>query len=182
MSENRNFVPTGLAEEERIMSERASVPEDALRGVLRRPIGALTLPPPPMMPMSATVGAAVSRMKKEHFGAILVVDDQGRLAGVFTERDVVTRCAGGPMGRPLRDVMSPSPETLDPDASLAFALNLMSVGGYRHVPIVARDARVPVALLSMRDVVHELCSHFPEQVFNLPPRPHLLEPEKREGG
>ncbi|MCX7700262.1 MAG: CBS domain-containing protein, partial [Gemmataceae bacterium] len=63
----------------------------------------------------------------------------------------------------------------------AYALNMMSVGGYRHLPVVDRDGR-PVAVLSVRDIVDYLVQLYPEDVLNLPPTPSKGIADSIDGG
>lgn len=81
---------------------------------------------------------------------------------------------------PVKSVMTPNPETLEPEDSIAFALNKMSVGGYRHIPIV--DGAKPVGVLSVRDVVDFLVDLFPSDVLNLPPSPKNAITDSIDGG
>ena len=82
--------------------------------------------------------------------------------------------------QPDGPVMTRNPETLEPDNSIAFALNKMSVGGYRHIPIVEGDK--PIGVLSVRDVVDFLVDLFPEDVLNLPPTPNNAITNSIDGG
>lgn len=117
---------------------------------------------------------AMREMQKQHRGCALVTEDgtmRSRLRGIFTERDVLLRIIDRgrhPSTIPLSEVMTAEPESLDDDARLAWALNLMSVGGFRHVPVT--DTRGwPVAVVSVRDVVEFLVEAFPNEILNLPP-------------
>jgi len=78
------------------------------------------------------------------------------------------------------EVMTPDPETLGPDDGIAFALNRMILGGYRHIPIVD-EAGEPLAVLSLREVVSFIVSLLPARVLNLPPEPRL-EAHSADGG
>lgn len=122
---------------------------------------------------TTTIRDAIHLMLDGEMGAVLVVRD-GRSVGIFTERDVLRRVAttGVDLSRPVRDVMTPDPEALGPDDGIAFALNRMIVGGFRHVPIVS-DGGAPLAVLSLREVVSFVVSLLPARVLNLPPEPHL---------
>ena len=60
------------------------------------------------------------------------------------------------------------PECLPRDASLAWVLNLMPVGGFRHVPAVDQENR-PVLIVSVRDAVQFLVDSFSTEILNLPP-------------
>ena len=75
-----------------------------------------------------------------------------------------------PAETPIVDVMTPDPECLCFDDEIVFALNKMTVGGFRHVPILDEDG-VPTAVVSMRDVVDHIVSYYSDEVFNLPATP-----------
>jgi CBS domain-containing protein len=68
----------------------------------------------------------------------------------------------------LEEVMTRDPEALPATAPVAWVLNKMEVGGFRHVPAVDEAGR-PVFVVSVRDVVQFLVEAFPEEVLNLPP-------------
>jgi CBS domain-containing protein len=82
-------------------------------------------------------------MKTAHAGCVLVVDTtDNKLKGIFTEHDVLTRMTGDHAGvsdLPVKDLMSPNPETLRETDSIAAALNKMSLGRYRHLPVIKHD-------------------------------------------
>jgi len=118
-------------------------------------------------PESITVSAAAQLMKQSEVGAVMVVEE-GRLVGVFTERDALFRVlAEGRETRTTRlsDVMTRNPATIHPDRPFAEALHIMYEGGFRHVPVV-EDGR-PVGMVSARDAlgpeledfVYELLRH-----------------------
>ena len=118
-------------------------------------------------PESITVSAAAQLMKRNEVGAVMVVEE-GRLVGVFTERDALFRVlAEGRDTRTTRlsDVMTRNPATIHPDRPFAEALHIMYEGGFRHVPVV-EDGR-PVGMVSARDAlgpeledfVYELLRH-----------------------
>ena len=76
--------------------------------------------------------------------------------------------------------MTVNPQTLRPEDELVYALNLMSVGGFRHVPIV-NDNGQPVAVVSMRDIVEYIVSLYPDEVLKLPPSQDQSITQNREG-
>jgi CBS domain-containing protein len=128
----------------------------------------------------ATAADAVAAMREWSVGCLLVTED-GRLVGIFTERDLLTRvlAPGRPLDTPLRACMTTDPVTVAPKDSVRTAVKRMQKGGYRHLPVVDEDGR-PVGVLSARRVVHYLVEHFPGLVFNLPPDPNRY-PETPEG-
>ena len=119
----------------------------------------------------ATVEEALHLFVPHNIGSLPVVDSWGRLVGIFTERDILLRVIDSgrnPAIVPLGDVMTRDPESLPFDARIAWALNMMAVGGYRHLPVT--DAQGwPTAVLAVRDIVEFLVESFPVEVLNLPP-------------
>lgn len=104
-------------------------------------------------PGDTTVIAAARLMKENHVGALMVVE-QGKLAGVFTERDALFRVIAegrDVQGTQVADVMTRNPQTIHPDKPFADALHVMYEGGFRHVPVV-EDGR-PVGMISARDAL-----------------------------
>jgi len=85
--------------------------------------------------------------------------------GIFSERDVLLRIAhrfNQVATRPIAEFMTTDPVTLEADAPIAFALNKMSSGDYRHVP-VTRGGHV-VGVLSLRDVLRFLSEWYPDLI------------------
>ena len=104
------------------------------------------------LPASATVRQAAALMRARHIGSVLIVAADGRLEGIFTERDLVCRVVAehkDPDGTLLETVMTANPECVGPEATAIDALRCMNEGGFRHLPIV-KDGR-PVAIVSRRD-------------------------------
>lgn len=128
----------------------------------------------------ALVRAAVETMRAGRSGCLLVTSG-GRLVGLFTERDLLTRvlAPGRSLDIPLREVMTPKPVTAELQEPLRVAIRRMQEGGYRHLPVVDSNGR-PVGVISARQVVHYIVEHFPAVVFNQPPDPRQF-PEAPEG-
>jgi CBS domain-containing protein len=137
--------------------------------------------PAAMVKESASIKQAIQLMLERNVGAVLV-EREGKPVGIFTERDVLRRVihTGIDQEHPVEEVMTPDPETLSPDDSIAFALNRMVVGGFRNIPIVDEEGKPP-ALLSQREVVAYIVSVLPARVLNLPPLPNL-EARSTDGG
>jgi CBS domain-containing protein len=91
------------------------------------------------------------RMVSRDVGAALVTEGE-RLVGIVTERDVLRAVARGiDEGTRVADLMTPDPETMEPDESTQHAAVLMIHGGFRHLPIVEGDE--VVGMLSIRDLM-----------------------------
>jgi len=142
--------------------------------LLESPVATMARRVPIVFSKDATVTEAVRAMQREHRGCVLVTEDgtrQTALIGIFTERDVLFRIVDrgrNPQELVLDDVMMRDPEVLPRTAPVAWVLNKMSVGGFRHVPIVDEQCR-PVFIVSVRDIVDFLVASFPSEVLNLPP-------------
>jgi CBS domain-containing protein len=171
-----------ILEEERIALEREVDAERLGAAILREPIREVTqLLQTVCVAPGASVREAIERMKEHSVGYVLV-QSGGRLAGIFTERDVLTKIVlqGYDIDEmQVKEVMTPDPEALSPDDKISYALNKMSVGGFRHIPLVDDDGR-PVGAVSMRNVVDFMVDLFAPAVLTLPPRPGSV-PSGREG-
>jgi CBS domain-containing protein len=174
------------------MTDFEALDPDEIEGELQEIRGALlndqiaVLGPaePVCLPESATVQEAIERMLERRQAGVLVVDAAGRLVGIFTERDVLTRVAG--QGREARQtrlgsVMTRDPEALRPGDRVAYAVHCMSVAGYRTVPLVDGSG-MPLGVVTVSDVIRWLAGLFPEAVLNLPPGDTLKRPHEMDAG
>jgi CBS domain-containing protein len=133
---------------------------------------------------SATVQDAIERMLARRQAGVLIVDDDQRLVGIFTERDVLTRVAGqgrDPRQTALGTVMTRDPDALGPRDRVAYAVHSMSVAGYRTVPLVDAERR-PLGVVTVSDVIRWLAGLFPEAILNLPPGDTLKRPHEIDAG
>lgn len=93
-------------------------------------------------------------MEREHVGAVLIVDEKGQAAGIFTERDLTRKVvvAGLEAGKvPLSQVMTTELFTVGPDALVEDVRRELQDRHIRHVPVL-RDG-VPFSMLSLRDLL-----------------------------
>lgn len=146
----------------------------------RMPVKHLRVVKPVSLAPTQTVGEAIELMKKHRFGCV-VITEKDRLIGILTERDVLTKVAGvkGSESKKLQEIMTRNPEVFQAEDSIAFILNAMHVGGYRHVPVVDEKQR-PLAVISIKDIMGFILDHFAEDILNLPPRP-IRTTDQREG-
>jgi len=142
--------------------------------LLRQPLAGLHRRVPLVFSPKVTISHAMKAMQREHRGCVLATEDgthASPLLGIFTERDVLLRIIDrghNPATHTLGEVMTADPECLPAEASVAWALNRMEVGGFRHIPVVDQGRR-PLIVVSMKDIVGFLVAAFPEEVLNLPP-------------
>jgi CBS domain-containing protein len=127
------------------------------RLLMEEPVGSIAGPSPIALKPEATVWEAVLLMKQNRVGCVLAVAGD-RLTGIFTERDLLLKIVGTGKaieGLRLHDYMTQSPETVEAGDSLRVALNKMSVGGFRHIPVVAEGGRV-TGLVTAKDALRFL--------------------------
>jgi CBS domain-containing protein len=119
-----------------------------------------------------TIADAARLMKAHAVGALLVVDD-GRVVGIFTERDVLFRVVAAskdPKTTRVAAAMTKKPRTIGPDRPLGHALHLMYEGGFRHVPVVENGH--PIGMVSARDVLGPDLAQFQSELSD---RDHIGE-------
>jgi CBS domain-containing protein len=117
-------------------------------------LDALGIAAPETVDIGADVDDAIQRMHDKGIDCVLVTAD-GRLVGIFTDRDAVVKVAGQPLpSRKITELMTPDPVVLRHDETIAVAINKMAVGGFRHIPIV--EAGRPTGVVTARDVFRHL--------------------------
>ncbi len=140
--------------------------------LLREQVTMLRSRKPITLSSEDSVSEAVRGMQAEHRGAVIVTEDGSlgtRMTGIFTERDVLFRIVDGgrnPATLAIADVMTEDPESLLDTQTIAEALQLMSVGGFRHVPVVDSLGR-PSFMVSVKDVVQFLVDSFANEILNI---------------
>ena len=161
---------------------REAMDMDGIKSVvLETPVSQVMARDPLVVDTDVTVVAAVNAMNEGRTGCVLV-EKHGKLVGIFTERDVLRKVIfrDGNRAWKVEAVMTPRPETLPPDASVAYALNKMSVDGYRHIPIVDRAGKA-VGVVSVKDIVHLVVECFPADILNLPGDPDKAISRNEDG-
>ncbi|MCL4863237.1 MAG: CBS domain-containing protein [Caldilineaceae bacterium] len=137
------------------MEGQAAPTPDGAGPLHTTPIAALSPRAPITVEPQSSLERAVRQMKAHNIGCLLVADAQDRLVGIFTERDLLIKVAGlvSDLGSAaVADYMTPEPVALGADQPLAHALHLMSIHGFRHLPLVD-DLGRPTGIISFRDVV-----------------------------
>lgn len=139
-----------------------------------------TQPDPPLATTPDESLANVLGLLRAQKQAAVLVCDGPKLVGIFTERDALKLLAtGADLSAPVSTAMSTTLMTIADDTTVGAAIQLMSEGGYRHLPVVDAD-RTPSGVVAVRGIVHYLVEHFPDAVYTQSPtgdRPHA----EREG-
>jgi CBS domain-containing protein len=133
-----------------------------------------------VVPPGATVREAIALMRKHRAGCVLVCEEK-RLRGIFTERDLLTRvfARDADLDARVDAFMTADPVAIHLTDNVALVIRQMLEGGYRHLPIVDEHGGA-VGVVSVRGLIHYLVEYFPTTVYNLPPVPGQAEPS-REG-
>ena len=163
-----------IDDEQKVMNEGGSSTKHGAKQIihLNDPVSSLELRKSICIPGDTSIAACLQLMKDERIGCLLITEDK-KLVGIFTERDIIRRIVGKKLSHEnidVQDYMTSDPDALMLDAPLAFALNYMVLGGYRHVPIVDEDNK-PEACLSIKDIVKHIGNYYFSEIANLPPTP-----------
>ena len=129
---------------------------------------------------SDSLARAIEVMKQDE-GGCAIVCEKGRVVGIFTERDLLTKIIGGPvdLNEPVSNWMSPIVATLGPDATIGDAVTIMNEKSHRNIPLVKNG--VLVGSVSVFDVISYLAESYPKETMNLPPNPNQVM-DSRDGG
>ncbi len=110
--------------------------------------------PPVVVRLGADIREAVEVMWSKRIGSVMVVDDDGRLAGLLTERDILYAATQGMLCRESRveELMTVNVVTAKPEDDVSNAIERMRQTNVRHLPVVDDDGK-PVGMLSVRDIM-----------------------------
>lgn len=127
------------------------------------------------------IAEAVAIMQLNGGEAVLICDGT-RLLGILTERDVLLKvlARGVDPDAEVDGFMTARPDTLTAASTVEDALRLMERGGYRTIPLVDPEGR-PDGMLRQQDILAFVAEAFPQEILNLPPRPHQVM-DQAEGG
>jgi len=116
---------------------------------------------------------AIEAMKTDEGGCVIISDD-GRVAGIFTERDLLTKVLGenANLDSPISEWMQPKVETLSPDATIGEAVRLMNEKSFRNIPLVKKGELI--GSISVFDIIGYLAECYPKATMNLPPLPEQV--------
>ena len=141
---------------------------DLYRNVTTNPVSGIELKAVVDVDPGMSVADVLALMQREQAGSVLVCRE-GRLAGIFTERDTLRIIATGQdTSAPIESVMTANPVTVRATDSVGTAIARMHRGGHRRLPMVDEDGR-PVGVVTVAGLVRYLVEYFPASVYNLPP-------------
>lgn len=118
------------------------------------------------VPASATVGDAVEMMAEREIGAVLVMNEDDLVAGIFTERDLLMRVVRRGLdakNTPISLVMTRDVRFVSPGTTVEAAMALMHLRRHRHLLVI--DGPQVHGMVSMRDLVYQVVRRGPEK-FN----------------
>jgi CBS domain-containing protein len=120
-----------------------------------------------------TLSQAIEAMKNDEGGCVIISDD-GRVAGIFTERDLLTKISGEniDLESPIKDWMRTAVETLSPEATIGDAVRLMNERSFRNIPLVKNGELS--GSISVFDIITYLAECYPKATMNLPPLPEQV--------
>jgi CBS domain-containing protein len=122
--------------------------------LVQMPLSAVNPHQPLTVAPDEDLAKAVSQLQA-HGAGCLVVEDEGGVRGILSERDLVLRLDGTMLdGMKVRDVMTADPVVLRPDDSVAIAIHKMAVGGFRHIPLVENGHAT--SIVSARDIFRHI--------------------------
>lgn len=136
--------------------------------IARHSVDGLAPRKPLAIDAGVTARQAIAELTAKQIGCLLVMQGD-QLAGIFSERDVLNKIATDPdklLDRPVKEFMTPHPETIRRRDSIAYAMQRMKLGGYRHLPVLD-DRGKATGIISIRDILRFLCVRFAEL------RPHV---------
>lgn len=110
--------------------------------------------PAKVIPDDATIDDAASTMWDINIGSVIVVDSEGRMAGIITERDILFAVTKSLVGKdiPVTSIMSKTSLMATPNEGIVTAVDRMIKGGVRHLPVIDKDGK-PLGMVSMRDAM-----------------------------
>lgn len=159
----KNIAGTEICEKcgQDLLDSGVPTPQDGIqKEILATPLRDLEPVPCLEVEIATPVAEAMKLMRERKHGSV-VVRDGGKVAGIFTERDVLMKVVMreiDPEKTPVGNLMTAGPQWLKEDDPLAFAIHLMAVRGFRHIPVVQRlkGEKERMGIVSIRGIIGHL--------------------------
>ena len=135
---------------------------DVERSLMQEQIRSLHPVEPLTLAIGTTLKQAIQIMRNKNIGCVVITGDDGKLAGILTERDLLQKVAGQHLDHGqclVEDFMSPAPECSKSEHPLAYALHCMIISDIRYLPLVDENDR-PEGIISSRDVIAYINKRF----------------------
>lgn len=146
-------ITKGTPEIPGISQEDPYSPKTDFQHLMTDPISSLDLPLPECIPPDTSLEDAISLIKRKNTGCLLVIDSSDKLIGIFAQGDVFSKIAGQKLDlehTTVDSLMTRNPTTLNASDPISHAVHLMSLHGFRHIPIVDNKGR-PIMISSFRE-------------------------------
>jgi CBS domain-containing protein len=154
-----------------------------LKEIAATPVTEIDIREPVRVTPETALLDVVTRLREKRRGAA-IVEEGGKVVGIFTERDLMLRVdhtkGQGWHKQPVRDYMTKNVVMVSGRDSIATAVQKMKSGEFRHLPVDLGSGK-PVGLVSIRDILAYIAEHYPAEFLNLPPDPEH-EARRRWGG
>jgi CBS domain-containing protein len=121
-------------------------------------VAALSPKTPVSVASTTPVGVVLNQMVEKSIGCVMVLNEMRELIGIFSERDALLKLndqAAELFDRPIAEFMTANQQVLAANAKIAFAVQRMDLGGYRHIPIVDDKDKL-TGVISVRDILRYL--------------------------
>ena len=146
-------------------------------------LGVVSRKDPVTVPPGTSLANCVAAIQRTGTGdSVFVTQPDGRLAGILTERDIFGRIVGGDVDltKPVETMMTTTWHHLHVEETVRDAIELMQTGRFRNVPLLDDEDHL-VGVVRPQEILQFLAEAFPEELLNLPPRPHQRM-HQAEGG
>lgn len=137
---------------------------------LAQSIGLLGPNNPVLLTEDSSLRDALTTLKKNKIGSLIITNHHGKITGLLSERDIILKVNVGETDldrTSVTTIMTSQPKTIEMGTSIAFALHLMSQGGFRHLPIID-DEEIPVGIISVKDIVDHIVRTFVDALDDIP--------------
>ena len=127
------------------------------RGLLADRVRHLSPNTPIVVAPDMSIGEVLRLLIDRQIGCVFVVEGNS-VVGVFSERDALRKIGVDVVAHadtPVSQFMTPNPQSLDANAKIAFAVRMMDLGGYRHIPVLGENGEA-TGVISIRDILDYL--------------------------